>query len=123
MKTFCPALYSPRYISKGPGDHIMRRGMMPFVIHNEMAFFASLSVATAVRDALKFGGFPLTRQRASIEQIVVRMLRGAVENRNMPKELLIWAISAQNNVHVSCLPVISLDVFDLRTDKMPVAKA
>jgi hypothetical protein len=60
-------------------------------------------VASAVRDVLLFGDFPLTRQRATCERVIVHLLREALRRDDVPAELLVWAIYTQTALHVSGL--------------------
>ncbi|OCT45626.1 hypothetical protein CLCR_01598 [Cladophialophora carrionii] len=80
-------------------DETRRRSVSCYILQNDMAFFGTLSVASAVRDVLLFGGFPLTRERATCERIVVRLLREALQRDDVPAELLIWAIYTQTALH------------------------
>jgi hypothetical protein len=86
-----------------PHDATRRRGISAFILHNEIAFFGTLSVASAVRDVLLFGDFPLTRQRATCERVIVHLLREALRRDDVPAELLVWAIYTQTALHVSWL--------------------
>ncbi|ETI24163.1 hypothetical protein G647_03532 [Cladophialophora carrionii CBS 160.54] len=82
-----------------PHDETRRRSVSCYILQNEIAFFGTLSVASAVRDVLLFGDFPLTRERATCERIVVRLLREALQRDDVPAELLIWAIYTQTALH------------------------
>src|ERR1700744_5593892 len=97
----CPAMHSPRYASQGASGKLVPRGIYSFILHNEIAFFGTLSVASAVSDLLRFGSFPLTRQRASSDHIIAHLLREALGRNDVPRDLLIWAIYTQTSLAVS----------------------
>jgi hypothetical protein len=65
-----------------------------------MAFFGTLSMASALTDFLQHGFFPITNQRVACDRVMIRLLRKALEVGDIPQKLLIFPIFTQICLHV-----------------------